>query len=120
MSYYQKAKELFKMIEQGKILDALDKCYHKDVVIIADDGSERIGIEQARFYDENLLREIQEVMGEEIITIASDEDNGITMVEFWIKLQFKNGEKRTIREVAVQYWENDLIIKETFYSKKCN
>ena len=37
MSYYEKAKTLFRMIEEGKLLDALDKYYHKDVLIIADD-----------------------------------------------------------------------------------
>jgi len=118
MTYYEKAKKLFKMIEEGKLLEALDIYYHKDVLIISDDGTERKGLEQAKAYDENFLKEIVEVIGGEVYTITSDEERGITMVEFWIHLKFKNGNKKTIKEVAVQYWEGDYVIKENFYSKK--
>lgn len=65
MTYYQRAKELFKMIEEGKLLEALDKFYHKDVLIIANDGTQRKGIEEARNYDKNLLKDIEEVIGGE-------------------------------------------------------
>ncbi len=118
MSYYDKAKDLFKMIEEGKLLDALDKYYHNNVLIIADDGKQRIGIEEARSYNKKLLKEIEEVMGEDVITITSDENRAITMVEFWINLKFKNGYKKIIEEVAVQHWEGEKIIKENFYSKR--
>jgi len=118
MSYYKKAKALFRMIEEGKLLDALDKYYHEDILIIADDGKERKGIEEARNYDKKLLKEIEEVIGGGVTTITSDEDRAITMVEFWINLKFKNGNNKKLEEVAVQYWEGDYIIKEKFYSKK--
>ncbi|MBI9053179.1 MAG: nuclear transport factor 2 family protein [Bacteroidales bacterium] len=118
MTYYQKSKDLFKMIEEGKLLDALDLYYHQNVVIISDDGTIRKGIDEARKYDENLLREIEEVIGGGVDTITSDENRAITMVEFWINLKFKDGNKKKIEEVAVQYWEGDRIIKENFYSKK--
>ena len=118
MSYFQKAKDLFKMIEEGKLIDALDKYYHNDVVIIADDGKERKGTEEALDYNKKFLKEIQEVMGGGVETITSDEKRAITMVEFWIDLKFKNGNKKKFKEVAIQYWEGDYIIKENFYSKK--
>ena len=118
MKYYQKAKDLFKMIEEGKLLDALDKYYHQNVEIIADDGKKRKGIEEARNYDKKFLKEIEEVIGGGVETIASDENRAITMVEFWIELKFKNGNRKIINEVAVQYWDDDLVIKENFYSKR--
>ena len=118
MTYYQKAKELFRMIEEGKLLDALDKYYHENVLIISDNGTRRKGIEEARNYDKKLLKEIEEVIGGGVETITSDEERAITMVEFWINIKFKNGNKKRIEEVAVQYWEDDLIIKENFYSKR--
>lgn len=118
MSYYQKAKELFKMIEEGKLLDALDKYYHENVHIIADDGKERKGLKEARDYDQKFLKEIQEIMGGGVKTITSDEKRAITIVEFWINIKFKNGNKKLLEEVAVQYWKDDLIIKENYYSKR--
>jgi hypothetical protein len=118
MTYYQRSKELFKMIEEGKLLDALDKYYHTNVEIVSDDGTIRKGIEEARKYDQNFLKEIEEVLGGGVETITSDEYRAITMVEFWIKLKFKNGNKKLLKEVAIQYWEDERIIKEIFYSKK--
>ena len=106
------------MIEEGKLLDALDKYYHSDVKIIADDGKKRNGIKEARAYDQNLLKEIEEVLKGEIMHITSDEEHKITMVEFIIELKFKNGNRKRIEEVAVQNWENGKIIQENFYSKK--
>ena len=118
MTYYQKAKEIFAMIEEGKLIEAIDKYYHKDVKIIADDGKQRNGIAQAKEYDSNLLKEIEEIYGGGILSIASDEQRPITIVEFWIDLKFKNGNKKKIEEVAVQHWEGEYIIKENFYSKR--
>lgn len=118
MTYYEKAQDLFKMVEEGKLLDVLDKYYHKDVKIIADDGSVRNGKEEARNYNKDFLREIQEIMGEGVKTITSDEKRAITMVEFWFEIQFKNGHKKKLEEVAIQHWEGDLVIEENFYSKK--
>lgn len=106
------------MIEEGKLLDVLDKYYHSNVEIVSDDGTIRKGIEVARKYDQNFLKEIEDVLGGGVETITSDEERGITMVEFWIDLKFKNGHKKTLKEVAVQYWDGDRIIKENFYSKK--
>ena len=118
MTYYQRARDLFKMIEEGKLLDALDKFYHEDVIIIADDGIERNGKHQARLYDENLLKEIEEVIGGGVRTIASNEERRITMVEYWIELKFKNGNKKKMEEVAIQQWEGELVMRENFYSKR--
>ena len=118
MTYYQRARDLFKMIEEGKLIESLDIYYHDDVSIITDDGKERNGKEKARDYDEKFIREIEEVLGGEVRTITSDEEKRITMVEFWIELKFKNGQRKKIEEVAVQHWEKDLIIRESFYSKK--
>lgn len=118
MTYYQKAEDLFRMVEEGKILEVLDKYYHKDVIIITDDKKERIGKEAARSYNTKLLKEIDEVLGEELVTVTSDEVRAITMIEFWITVKFRNGNKRKFENVAIQYWDGDFIIKENFYSKK--
>lgn len=118
MTYHQRAKDLYTMIERGKLIDAIEKYYHENVLIISDDGKERKGKSEARKYDEYFLKEIEEVFGGEILNVTSDEDKKITMVEFWINVKFKNGVKKQIKEVAVQNWDGDLIMKENFYSRK--
>ena len=106
------------MVEEGKLIDILDKYYHDDVKIIADDGTVRNGKEEARNYNNDFLKEIQEIIGEGIKTIASDEIRAITIVEFWFDIQFKNGHRKKLEEVAIQHWKDNLIIEENFYSKK--
>lgn len=118
MTYQQRSKDLFAMIEKGKLIDALEKYYHENVIITSDEGNERKGKSEARKYDESFLKEIEEVFGGEILNVTSNEERKITMVEFWINVKFKNGIKKKIQEVAVQHWEKDLIIRENFYSKK--
>ena len=34
MSYYDKAKDMYNMVAQGKMLDAFEKYYHKDIVMV--------------------------------------------------------------------------------------
>lgn len=118
MTYYKKAQDLFKMVEEGKLLEVLDKYYHEDIKVISDDGTVRNGKEEVRNYNKDFIREIQEVMGEGVKTITSDEIRAITIVEFWFEIQFKNGYKKKLEQVAIQYWKGDLIIKENLYSKK--
>ena len=118
MSYLSKATELFHMMENGKMIDALDKFYHNDVHVIRADGKVRDGIEINKKYEKDFLSNLQEIYGAEVKAITSDEQRGITMVEYWINLKFKDGMRRKYEEVAVQYWEGDRIKEERFYEGK--
>jgi hypothetical protein len=118
MSYLLKATELFQMIENGKMLEALDKFYHPDLHIIRADGKVRDGIEVNRKYEKDFLSNLQEIYGAEVKAITSDEKRGITMVEYWVNIKFKDGTRKKYEEVAVQYWEGDKIKVERFYEGK--
>ena len=118
MSYHSKAKELFHMIENGKMLEALDKFYHPDMKVICVNGKIRNGIEDNKNYEKDFLSNLQEVFGGEVTAITSDEIRGITMVEYWVSLKFKDGTRKKYEEVAVQYWEGDKIKTERFYDGK--
>jgi len=118
MSYFNKAKELFRMIENGKMLDAFDLFYHPDVVVIQADGIKRIGVEANKNYEKDFLNNIQEIFGAELLSITSDEERHITMVEYWVHIKFKDGTRKKYEEVSVHYWKDDKIIKERFYEGK--
>ena len=118
MSYLSKATELFQMIENGKMLEALDKFYHPDLHVIRADGKVRDGIEVNRKYEKEFLSNLQEIYGAEVKAITSDEKRGITMVEYWVNIKFKDGTRKKYEEVAVQYWEGDKIKTERFYDGK--
>lgn len=118
MSYLNKATQLFGMIQNGKMIDALDIFYHSDAVVIRADGRIRSGIEVNKKYEKEFLSNLQEVYGGEIKSVTSNEDRGITMVEFWLNIKFKDGTRKKYEEVAVQYWEGDKIKIERFYEGK--
>jgi hypothetical protein len=91
MSYYDKAKNRYDMLAQGKILDAFDKYYHKDIVMI------------------------KEFNGSGVNEINSNEKNGTTIVESWMDVTLNDGNRTKMEEVAVQKWQGDQIINERFY-----
>lgn len=118
MSYLKKATQLFQMIENGKMINALDVFYHPDVKVIRADGIIRNGIEENRQYEKDFLSNLQEIFGAGVKAITSDEERGITMVEYWVNIKFKDGMRKKYEEVAVQYWEGDKIKVERFYEGK--
>jgi hypothetical protein len=117
MTCFEKAKELYTMLEEGKLPEAKEKYYHDEVIVIQADGKIRKGKEENLAYDKDFIKNIQEIYGGKIIAITSDEKRQISMVEFWINLKQKDGTKRMIAEVAVQQWEDDKIIEERFYER---
>jgi hypothetical protein len=64
-----------------------------------------------------LLQSINEVHDGGILSFADDAQNNKTMVESWMDLTFTNGIRIKMQQVAVQTWENGLIINEIFYHK---
>jgi ketosteroid isomerase-like protein len=115
MSYYDKAKDIYDMSAQGKMLEAFDKYYHKDVVMVEATGEARKGKEANRKFEVEFMNMIKEFHGSGVRAITSDEKGTITMVESWMDVTLKDGNRNMMEEVAVQKWKGDQIIHERFY-----
>lgn len=115
MTYLNKAKELYRMLEENQMIDAFEKFYHKDVVMIEATGDSFSGKDRNRERMHEWAQSIKEMHGGGTGHITSDEETGITMVESWFDGTFKGGQRMKIEEIAVQEWEGDQIIKERFY-----
>lgn len=115
MSYLAKARELYDMIGQGKVNEALDKFYHDDVVVIEGDGSQRNSKEEQRKAMEEWEQSIEEMHGGGVYSITANEDTQTTIVESWVDVKHKGMDRWKMEEVAVQQWEGDQIVKERFY-----
>jgi hypothetical protein len=115
MSYYDKAKNLYDMLAQGKMLDAFEKYYHKDVVMIEATGEARKGKEVNRKFENEFLGMVKEFHGTGVTALTSNEKDGITMSESWMDLTFKDGNRVKMEQVAVQRWQGEQIINERFY-----
>jgi ketosteroid isomerase-like protein len=115
MSYLDNAKNIYKMMAEGKLLDAFDKYYHPDVVMVEATGETRKGIEANRKFQTEFLGMLKEVHGSGVSAVTSDEKSATTIVESWMDVTMKDGKRQKMEEVAVQKWKGDKIIHERFY-----
>ena len=115
MSYYEKAKDMYDMSSQGKMLEAFEKYYHKDVVMVEATGETRKGKDANRKFETEFMGMIKEFHGTGVRAITSNEKEGTTMVESWMDATYKDGNRSMMEEVAVQKWKDDQIIHERFY-----
>ena len=115
MSYLEKAKEMYAMVGQGQMLQAFEKYYHEDITMVEATGEVREGKVANREFEEQWLSSVQEVHGGGVNNFSSNEKEGITIVEAWSDMTFKDGNRMKMEEVAVQKWQGDQIIHERFY-----
>jgi len=115
MNYYQKAKDIYDMLGQGKMLEAFEKYYHQDVVMVEATGDVRKGKDANREFEKVFLGSIKEFHGFGVNSITSNEADGITMVESWMEVTMKDDPRIKMEQVAVQHWMGDQIIHERFY-----
>ena len=115
MTYLERAQKMYQMIGEGNMLEAFETYYHNDVVMVEATGDKREGKDANREFETNWLAGIQEMHGGGVNAITSNEDAGVTMVEAWTDMTFKDGNRMKMEEVAVQKWDGDKIIHERFY-----
>ena len=117
MSYTQKANELYTMINSGQLLEAFEKYYSEDVVMQELGEAPRKGKAINREYELKFLNSVAEVHGGAVDNIAADEAKGVVMIENWMDLTFKDGNRIKMEQVCVQQWEGEQIVSEKFYHK---
>jgi ketosteroid isomerase-like protein len=115
MTYLEKITECHKMVGEGQMLDAFEKFYHDDVVMVEATGEVRKGKDANREFEKNWMNGIKEMHGGGVLSINSNEDTATTSVESWVDLTFQDGNRMKMEEVAVQKWQGDQIIHERFY-----
>ncbi len=105
MSNLQNVKDLHQnYVNAGKLLEGFEKFYAENVVM------QELG-------EEPRIQSIKEIHGGGCLSFAEDVTSNKTMVESWMDLTFSNGFRVKMQQVAVQTWENGLIINEIFYHK---
>jgi len=103
------------MTGQGQMLEAFEKYYHDDIVMVEATGEIREGKEVNLEFEKQWMSTIKEVHGGGVTAITSNEEDGITMSESWTEVTFKDGNRMKLEEAAVQRWKDDKIIHERFY-----
>lgn len=116
MSYLEKIEDTYDHIAKGTAMDAFEKYYAEDVVMVMEDGTEVKGKDTNREREEEFFGSVKKFHGIEVKAITSNEDNGVTAVESTMKVTFKGtDEPMQIEQVAVQHWNEGHIKRERFY-----
>lgn len=109
----QRVDTLNTMIQQGRIMEAMNEFYADDVVMSENDSEATVGLEA------NLVREQDFVdntqwHGLEIKDVVID--GNTSMVRWWMDFTNANyGQRLAFTQVAYQQWDGDKIVEERFY-----
>lgn len=116
MTYLDRINDVYEHIGQGTAMDAFEKYYADDVVMVLEDGSEVEGKDANREREKEFFGSVEEFHGIDVKGITSNEETGVTSVESTMTVTFKGAEEpMTIEQVAVQHWDDDKIGRERFY-----
>lgn len=106
--------ELNNMIRRGQALEAFEKFYHDDVVMMENDQAFE-GKEVNRKREQEFFGNIAEVHG---AGIGAEAVRGnVSFCEQFFDATFKDGRRVQMEEVAVRTWKDGKVIKERFYYK---
>lgn len=106
--------ELNDMIRQGKALEAFEKFYSDDCVMMENDQP-FAGKDANRKREQEFFGSIAEVHSAEIGPSAVGND--VSFCRQFFDCTFKDGRRMKMEEVAMREWRNGKVVKERFYYK---
>lgn len=109
-----KIDEMNAMILKGQLLEAFEKFYHEECVMVEKNQVLAEGKDANREREKEFLGNVTEFRGAEVKNVAVGED--VTMVEWHFDYDHKEWGTMQYDQVAVQQWKEGLIIHERFYS----
>ncbi len=109
----EKIEDLVKMVNEGKILEAFEKYYSEEIVMQENEGEKRVGKEANREYEKAFVNGIVEFHSAKTLGIATGEN--YSTVESYMDVTHKDWGRIARTQVAVQRWENGMIVNEKFY-----
>ena len=98
---------------QGENLKAIEKFYHNDIVVQRNDELPLIGKERNREKVQSEQKNIVDFKSAKPLKVTIGEKT--TMVEWQLNYEHRMEGEKNYTQVAVQDWEDGLIIKEKVY-----
>ena len=116
MTYLERAQAFQTMMGSEGSMDAFEKYYAEDCEVVEiPTGETRIGKDAQRQAIIEWFGSVEEMHGGGVDAITSNEDQATTMIESWFDVTFKGGNRMTMKEVGIQEWRGDQIVRERFY-----
>ena len=104
------------LIQEGKLMEAFEKYYGEELITQVNGNAPVNGKAQNREREMMFLQEIEKLNSAEIksVTLGGSDDN-VSMTEWEINIENKEGEQKTIHRVNVQHWIDNKIVNEKLY-----
>lgn len=109
----EKIIALNQLVQEGKLVEGIDRFYHPNVVMQENELTPTIGKDANREREKNFLANVIEFRKAEVKGIAIG--SNLSTVIWHFDYTHKEWGVRNYTQVSVQHWENDLIIKEQFF-----
>ena len=101
------------MIQQGRIMDAMDEFYADDVVMAENDAEPTVGLAANLERERDFVNNTQ-WHGLELQDVVVNGDT--SMVRWWLDFTNSNyGQRLAFTQVAFQRWVEGKIVEERFY-----
>ena len=108
-------QDFARMLLKGRSLDAMERYYAPEVCVFENRQLARAGKAQCLQYERDALASHPEPPRFKLVRLAINEDDGGAFLEYVVRFRGTDGRPMRLEEVAVQTWENGLIVKERFY-----
>lgn len=115
VSLKTQVEELNQMVLEGRIMDAFEHFYTDDVVMQENDQPPTVGKAANRIREEAFISNLVDFRGAEVKSLAVNEEEGVTMVEWFFDYTHKEWGDRTFSQVSVQQWRDGRIAREQFF-----
>jgi hypothetical protein len=109
----EQINDLNNLISQGKAMEGFEKYYHEDVIMQENENEPTIGKQTNRLRETEFFNAVTEFRKALPLNISIGEN--LTMVLWHFDYTHKDWGVRNYKQVSVQEWNEDKIIKETFY-----
>lgn len=116
----QKQRAFVEQCARGEFVEAMQDHYADDAYQIEKgDGTRREGLANMVAFENEFLTQVEKFHGVDIgsIAVASDDGagNGVTMAEYTIKAEMKDGTKFWPEQVQVSEWKDGKIVALQYY-----
>lgn len=110
-----KIEDLNRLILEGKALEGFDQYYADTIEMSENDDEPFVGKALNRKREEEFFSSITEFRGATVKEVTVGDN--VTMVLWHFDYTHKDWGVKNYDQVAVQWWENGLIVKERFIYK---
>ena len=116
----EKQREFVERCAKGEFVEVMQDYYAEDAYQIEKgDGTRREGRDNMVAFEKEFLTQVETFHGVDIgsIAVASDDGNGngVTMAEYTIKAELKDGSKFWPEQVQVSTWKDGKIVALHYY-----